>query len=146
MNLRRFTAPAPALAAVAVLALAACGSDADEDTSAGGRTVEVEMVDNAFEPAELTVAEGETVTFKFTNNGDVIHDAFLGDTAAQAEHEEEMGDEAGHHGGGESDAISVEPGEIGTLTYTFEEAGRIEIGCHQPGHYDAGMKSDVTVE
>jgi uncharacterized cupredoxin-like copper-binding protein len=42
-------------------------------------------------------------------------------------------------------AISLEPGESGEITYTFEDSGTIEIGCHEPGHYDAGMIVDVTV-
>ena len=36
------------------------------------------------------------------------------------------------------------PASSGELTHTFDDAGTIEIGCHQPGHYDAGMT--ITVE
>lgn len=50
-----------------------------------------------------------------------------------------MGDED------EGDGITLEPGESGELTHTFDEAGTIEIGCHQPGHYDAGMRANITV-
>jgi uncharacterized cupredoxin-like copper-binding protein len=140
-----------ALAGTLVLVTAACGSDEDPTTTAGegeGRTVEVEMVDIAFEPETLTVEQGETVTFRFTNNGRVAHDAFIGDAEAQADHEAEMADggDGGHgHGGDDADAIVVEPGETGTLTHTFDDAGTVEIGCHQPGHYDAGMKIDIDV-
>jgi len=55
------------------------------------------------------------------------------------------GDGEGDHGGDDADAIVVEPGETGTLTHTFDDAGTVEIGCHQPGHYGAGMKIAVTV-
>lgn len=30
--------------------------------------------------------------------------------------------------------------------WTFTEPGTVLIGCHQPGHYSAGMKGTVTVE
>ena len=40
----------------------------------------------------------------------------------------------------------VQPGESGDLSYTFTEPGSYQVGCHQPGHYAAGMKIDVTVE
>ncbi len=45
----------------------------------------------------------------------------------------------------EGDGITVDPDESGELTYTFDQLGTIEIGCHQPGHYDAGMRVTVTV-
>ena len=141
-----------AVAATALLLLAACGGDDDSDAASGAdtRTIEVDMVDIAFEPDSLEVTEGEPVRIVFTNSGEVPHDAFIGNADEQAEHEAEMrkadGDDA--HGGGHSDdadnAVTVEPGDRGELVYTFDEPGAIEIGCHQPGHYDAGMK--ITVE
>lgn len=162
---------------VVALLAAACGDD-DSDNSltsdsttpgdAAARTVDIDMVDNAFEPSALDVAAGETVLFVFTNTGAVDHDAFIGDAAAQAEHEEEMsagegggsGDDMdmgsdsadmdGHESemGSEDEAehgITVAPGETGELTHTFTEPGTLELGCHEPGHYDAGMKVTVTV-
>lgn len=140
-----------ALAASVALATAACGGDATDGTASpsdGGssRTVDVEMVDMAFKPAEITLAKGDKVTFRFTNTGKIAHDAFIGDTEAQADHEDEMGDTHGEHGASDDDAVTVEPGDEAELTYTFDEAGRVEVGCHQPGHYKAGMKIDVTVE
>lgn len=45
----------------------------------------------------------------------------------------------------EEDGIAVEPGATGTLEYTFEQAGEILAGCHEPGHYEAGMVASMTV-
>ncbi|MGH9186441.1 MAG: cupredoxin domain-containing protein [Acidimicrobiales bacterium] len=139
-----------------VLLVAACGDDDDATTSDGRdtttRTIEVDMVDIAFEPDTLDVTRGEAVRFVFTNTGAIPHDAFIGDRDAQAEHADEMreAERAGHgdgHGGNEGDdAITVDPGDTGELTYTFDEAGSVEIGCHQSGHYEAGMTIDVTVD
>lgn len=142
------------------LLVAACGSTDDNDTAAndggGPRTVEIEMRDIAFTPESIDVEQGETVKFVFTNTGAVAHDAFIGDEAAQADHEmemnetgdDEMGGDTGHGSSGSDDegtAITVDPGETGELTYTFDDAGEVLIGCHQPGHYDAGMKLAVDV-
>lgn len=146
---------AAVIGVVAVL-LAACGGGDDESTVGKGngdaRTVAVDMVDIAFEPDTLDIARGETVRFVFTNTGEVAHDAFIGDEDAQADHEAEMreADDDEGHGGGHGDdaaenAVTVEPGDTGELTYTFDEAGTVEVGCHQPGHYESGMKIDVEV-
>ena len=138
---------------VAALALGACGSG-DSAGDAALRTVEVEMVDIAFKPTSLSIAKGETVEFVFKNTGRIDHDAFVGDRKAQDAHEAEMrgggkGDK-GHGDGGDhdddaADAVTVKPGKTERLKYTFDTAGTVEIGCHQPGHYEAGMKVTVAV-
>ena len=112
------------------------------------RTVDIDMLDIAYEPKTLSVQRGERVEIVFHNKGKIAHDAFLGDTAAQADHEKEMretkeGSMAGH-GTGDT-AITVDPGQTGRLTHTFDKTGTVEIGCHQVGHYAAGMKIAVTV-
>lgn len=138
------------VAAIVALLAAACGADDDGGVTTGAgneKTVDVEMVDIAFKPETLRVNKGDTVTFRFTNSGKAPHDAFIGDAAAQKDHEEEMSESSGgHHGSETGDAITVDPGDTGRLTYTFDESGKIEIGCHQPGHYEAGMKIDIKVE
>jgi uncharacterized cupredoxin-like copper-binding protein len=108
------------------------------------------MVDTAFEPANLEVEAGETIRFVFRNDGNLPHDAFIGDSAAQADHEQEMRDaEGGGHGGhdnGEAGgAVTLEPGKTGEITHTFDQGEILEIGCHQPGHYALGMKVAVSV-
>ncbi|MGI8632822.1 MAG: cupredoxin domain-containing protein [Solirubrobacterales bacterium] len=141
---------AGALALLAVI-LAACGGD---DTVSGaassdseGRTIEVEMIDIAYEPATIDVEVGETVRLVFTNNGEEVHEAYVGDADEQDDHAREMADmdDMGGMDHGDDDVVTVEPGESGELTYTFEEAGTTQIGCHQPGHYEAGMLIEVNV-
>lgn len=136
------------LAAIFVAALAACstGGIAPPEATAATRTIEVRMVDLAFQPSSISVTAGETVRLRFTNDGQLPHDAFIGDLAAQDDHAEEMASVAAHGGGHEAaDATSVEPGETRELVHTFDEVGEVRIGCHQPGHYGAGMVSLVTV-
>jgi uncharacterized cupredoxin-like copper-binding protein len=145
--------------AAAALTLSAAGCGGDKSTNSTGRgasrTIEVTMSDNAYEPKQLQVTKGETVTLRFRNAGAVKHEAILGDHAAQMRHHDEMTASTGQmdHGGGHraattdtsSDAITVEPGRTGELTHTFTEPGSIFIGCHEPGHWEDGMKATVTV-
>jgi uncharacterized cupredoxin-like copper-binding protein len=135
------------LLAVPLLVAGACGGDHSESHGAtASRTVEVEMRDVAYEPTSVAVKPGETVKFVFHNVGEAVHDAFIGDEAAQAEHEQEMRDGGGgHHGGGDDHAVTVKPGKTESMTYTFKGGESLVIGCHQPGHYQAGMKMSLTV-
>lgn len=41
--------------------------------------------------------------------------------------------------------MSVEPGETEMLEFTFGEAGALQVGCHEPGHFPAGMAAAITV-
>jgi len=120
----------------------ACGGSDRPTTSAGNkggtRTVELSMVDTV-SSAALAVGRGEDVKFVIRNNGSVVHDAFVGDAAAQAMHETDM------IGAAADPDVTVEPGMTGTLTHTFDQAGDVEIGCHEPGHFAGGMKMDVAV-
>lgn len=146
-----------AVVVAGVVLLGACGDDDDDGGAANGassgtRTVEIVMRDVEFSPDTVEVAADETVRFVFRNEGAVVHDAFIGDAAAQDEHEADMqesDDGMAEDEGGTDDAeggITVDPGESGELTYTFSAGDDgLLIGCHQPGHYDAGMKLTVDV-
>jgi uncharacterized cupredoxin-like copper-binding protein len=106
------------------------------------RAVDMDMVDIAFQPKELAVKKGETVRFVFHNRGKVKHEAFFGDTEAQNMHEQAMNPSgASAH---MEDMNEVAPGATTTVDYTFDHS--IIIGCHEAGHYAAGMKIDVTAK
>ncbi len=131
-----------------VVFLGGCGGGGHgAHSSTADRVVNVTMRDIAFDPAAVEVKAGETVRFVFHNEGQIRHDAFIGDEAAQAEHEKEM-QEAGSDGKNGHDGghgITVDPGDIGSLTHTFKAGDALIIGCHEIGHYAAGMKAAVTV-
>lgn len=147
--------------ATVMLTVAACGgagsARSHADTAASGvRVVDVEMKDVAFASVPLRAKAGETVRFVFRNDGKIAHDAFIGDAAAQDAHEKEMramdkqmtaggAMAAGmhHHDGG--DAITVQPGRTGEITHTFKAGESAILGCHQSGHYLAGMKEPIVV-
>lgn len=60
-------------------------------------------------------------------------------------------DEAGDHAeaelcpGGIPAAVTIEPGETVSVLARLDEPGETLIGCHQPGHWPAGMKGVITV-
>ena len=144
-----------AFTAAAMLALtaAACGSGDDSTAAAGGdatRTITVEMRDTAYSPDRVEVKAGETLRFVFTNKGTVVHDAYIGDEAAQEAHEAAMNssgsgtDHDADHDMGAS-GVTVEPGKTAELTYTFAKGDELVIGCHEPGHYADGMRMAINV-
>ena len=123
------------------------GTSGGDASTTGTRTVEIVMEDIKFDQTTLTVTAGQAINFRFTNTGKIAHDAFIGDEAAQADHEAEMAemsDTGGHDM--EAGAITLQPGDSGELSFTFDKSGVYQIGCHQPGHYAAGMKIEVTVK
>lgn len=65
--------------------------------------------------------------------------------AEQEEHADEM-DSMGGMDHGDDDVLVLEPAHDGDLTHTFDEAGQVQIACHQPGHFEAGMVLDVAVD
>ena len=42
-------------------------------------------------------------------------------------------------------AIRLAPGSRGEIIWTFANAGEFGFACLVPGHYDSGMKGDITV-
>jgi uncharacterized cupredoxin-like copper-binding protein len=133
---------------IATTALAACGSGNDSDQATkSDRTVTVKMTDNNYEPKNISAKAGESVTFTFVNDGQMTHEAYFGSEKDQDDHAAEMtGGDGGHsmHMGSDS-LVTVEPGRDATVTKKFSETGTVVIGCHQPGHWESGMKARVTV-
>jgi uncharacterized cupredoxin-like copper-binding protein len=96
-----------------------------------------------FEPGAITAPAGEDVTFVVTNAGVLPHEFFVGDEMAQGHHAEEMA--AGGPGHAHDDALRLEAGETGRITMRFDDAGELLVGCHEPGHYQAGMVGSVEI-
>jgi uncharacterized cupredoxin-like copper-binding protein len=135
------------LIAAMALVLASCSADDEAGTPGDSvRTVTATLSDDmAIQLSESDFAVGDTVRFEVTNSGAILHEFYLGDVEAQEHHAEEMADMDGEEMHDEEDGIAVEPGATGTLEYTFERAGEILAGCHEPGHYEAGMVASITV-
>ncbi len=151
--------------AAAALSLVACGGGGHPASHAGGeeaveshgdhgedtvsfgqpteeraaeRTVEVTALDSLeFQPGEIDVDAGETITFVVTNEGDDEHEFVIGDEAYQDQHEQDMAHDMDMDS--EPNGVELAPGQTKKITWTFAEEGTVLYACHEPGHYDGGM-------
>ena len=106
-------------------------------TAAHPRMIVMRMDDHLeFVPAEVTVTPGETILFVLPNVG------------TSATHEFQVGpadrvalDQADGQIVVEVDKI--EPLHVEYMTYTFGTIGPYAFACHEPGHYQAGMKGVI---
>ncbi len=108
-------------------------------------TIRVQALDTMrYAPDELTVQSGQTVRFIVTNAGKMRHEFAIGDAEEQRRHAEMMKEmpDMKHD---EGNAVSLEPGETNELIWRFGKPGNVEVACHLPGHYEAGMRAIVTV-
>jgi uncharacterized cupredoxin-like copper-binding protein len=114
-----------------------------------GAVVEIVMTDFGFAPEASTFEVGETVTFLFSNVGVIAHDAVIGTEEERKLHAAEMAEssEKAQEEEEEEDsaAIGLRPGATGTLAYTFTEPGDLLIACTWPGHFEAGMRTNIAV-
>lgn len=144
--------PLLALVPVAALLVAACSGGGAASAPppptalpSFSTRIEVSLTDVfKIEPPAMAVLAGVPVTFVVTNDGVLEHEFYLGDEAAQIEHEAEMV-AMGGMAHDEPEGIGLAPGETKELTFTFAEAGAMLAGCHIAGHYAAGMKAPIIV-
>ena len=134
--------------------------------SQASRTIELTLGDMYFEPKAVEVKAGETVRFVLTNKGQLLHEFNLGDAAMHVHHQQEMlkmqqsgmltptgmkhtdmdhGSMAGMKHD-DPNSVFVEPGKTAELTWTFAKAANLEFACNIPGHYQAGMVGQLTID
>lgn len=97
----------------------------DTDAAAAGEVVLVEMVDIAFVQTELTIPADTDVTFSFVNNGAAVHNFKIDDPEVFS------GD--------------LSSGQTAEVTVNLP-AGTYKYYCTIPGHEQAGMVGELTVE
>ena len=114
------------------------------------RTVRVAMDETddghmLFEPAALSVHQGETIRFLVTNAGESDHEFVLDDHKGMMKHKAlmERFPEMEHD---DPNSVRLEPGQTGEVVWTFTNAGTFMFACMIPGHFEAGMKGDVVVQ
>jgi uncharacterized cupredoxin-like copper-binding protein len=132
----RLRALAPVLFLV-VLSSCMAGARASE------RRVFITIEHSHFNPSDLTVERGTTVTFVIRNGDPIDHEIIVGDRTVQ--HHHEVGRQRHHHGEVPGE-VSVPAGTHRTTTYTFSQTGTMLFGCHLPGHYDYGMRGVIHVD
>jgi uncharacterized cupredoxin-like copper-binding protein len=140
-----------AAAAASASGTHADGHDAGEAIGKPGvaakatRTINVDMKDTMrFTPADISVRQGETVRFVVKNSGVLRHELVLGTEKTLAAHYEAMkkSPEMEH---ADPNMVTLAAGKTGEVVWQFTKAGKVDFGCLQPGHYDAGMKGVVNV-
>ena len=102
------------------------------------RVVHMDMSDQLkFLPMDVPVVKGETIRFVLTNSGTVIHEFQVGPADKVA------ADEVDGTIVVEKDELDA--GSTHAVDYTFSGDGPYAYACHEPGHYEAGMKGTVTI-
>ncbi len=106
-------------------------------TKAHPRMIVIRMDDHLeFVPAEVSVTPGETILFVLANVGSsVTHEFQLGpaDRVALDQVDGQIVVEVD----------KVEPLHVDYVIYTFGSVGPYAYACHEPGHYEAGMKGII---
>lgn len=103
----------------------AAQGEASGEPAAGAVTVDLEMVDIQFHPAELTVPANTDVTVNLVNNGVSGHTFNI----------DELGVDSGEYAAGQTGTVKFNSGAPGE--YTFY--------CAVPGHKEAGMVGKLIV-
>lgn len=139
-----------AIIIAATALLTACSAPA-ASPSRIDRVVELTMTEElTFEPAQVEVRRGEAVSFSIRNVSGEGHEAYIGTQEQQRLHDIE------HSGLSPSEQAEVThllsgrhiaPFGTGVIEYAFQDPDldEIVIGCHYPGHYEAGMQVVITV-
>src|SRR5918996_1285595 len=133
----------PLLLVVAVVGITAgCGGDDDEEAAApaetateteaaaGGQTVD--MTEFAFEPRDLIVRQGETITAETTGN--IEHNLAIEEGPDPKKPSKEL-----------AAAPDVQPGDSAELTVDLEP-GEYAVVCTVPGHREQGMTGTIKVK
>ena len=121
---------------VSAAILAACGSGAAEPVA-----LDLKMTEFAFEPAEITVAQGAEVTITAENESGVNleHDLLIVSGVFSELVQVKNATVVAELG-------LVQAGESDSLVVTFDEPGVYQFICTVTGHFVAGMHGTITVE
>jgi uncharacterized cupredoxin-like copper-binding protein len=133
------------------LVLSACLGDGDEGSASpppSVRIVELSMDGMRFTPERVEVRLHDTVRFMVSNPEDIPHEVFIGSEAEQLVHRaahasiapQEQAD-VPHYGYG----TYIPAWGTGQFEYRFDASDEVMIGCHLPGHWEAGMKALIVV-
>ena len=113
------------------------------------KTIQVTMKESddgkmLYMPASVEVKEGQTVRFAIRNAGETDHEFVLDTHEEIMEHKKVMQKfpEMEHD---DPNSVRLAPGKSGEIVWKFTKSGTLKFACLIPGHYEAGMRGDVTV-
>ena len=102
------------------------------------RLVRLDMNDQLkFDPTDVQVAQGETITFVLTNSGEAVHEFQVGPADLVAADTVD--------GTLNVEIKPLDAGSTNAITYTFSGPGPYAFACHEPGHYENGMAGTITL-
>jgi Uncharacterized copper-binding protein len=106
-------------------------------TSDQPRMIVIRMDDQLeFVPTEVSVTPGETILFVLPNVGSTLTHEFQVGPADRVALDQADGRIV-------IEADKIEPLHVAYLEYTFGSVGPYAFACHEPGHYQAGMKGII---
>jgi len=103
--------------------------------------VPVQLSDFTVTPGTTKLEAGTLYLFEVTNTGASTHEFVLEPASAV----DEPLAKVAYGAKLEAEAEDIAPGQTADLLWTFPTAGRYQMACHVPGHFEAGMKATVTV-
>jgi uncharacterized cupredoxin-like copper-binding protein len=132
------------------------------------RTIDVVMMDNYYEPENINVKTGETVRFKVSNKGSLVHEFNIGTANMHEGHQKEMMMMVQHGiiqggilnremmkmdmGNGQTmehndpNSVLLAAGETAEIIWTFPGDAELEFACNVPGHYQSGMVGEIMIK
>lgn len=125
--------------------LTSCGTNPGAPAPEPDREIFVVMRDDfTYDPPSIEVTTGEIISFQVANKGKLRHEFLIGSRQQHEEHEKEMaaGNEHGAHES-ELEGVSVDAGDEESFTYIVPKSGDLLFGCHEPGHYEKGMRGSI---
>ena len=132
------------------------------------RVIKVIMYDNYFEPNSFNIKAGETIKFKVENAGELVHEFNIANKMMHIEHQPEMEKMVKNEilfadsidkikmkkmakidksmGHSHNNSVLLEPKQKKDIIWKFDNAINIEVACNVPGHYQAGMITEVNIK
>jgi uncharacterized cupredoxin-like copper-binding protein len=110
---------------------------------AANRVVQIVALDSyRFSPEWVGVHVGETVTLRVRNTGRLRHELVLG-TAQAAQEGDVRATVASPILG--AHVVSIRPGAVADLTWTFTRPGIVRFGSHEPGRRISRTRGAIIV-
>jgi uncharacterized cupredoxin-like copper-binding protein len=111
---------------------------------AADRTVQIVALDSyRFSPEWVGVHVGETVTLRVHNTGRLRHELVLGTEPENAAHQRDA--RAIRVSMRSVDSVSVRPGAVADLTWTFTRPAVVRFGTYEPGQRASRTRGAIIV-
>jgi uncharacterized cupredoxin-like copper-binding protein len=129
------------LVVLATLGITACGGGASPNQPV---EVKITLTEFNFVASTTSFKVGVPYHFVISNNGTVPHEFDIIQPQSGQMTPEQVQQSALAH----INQTDLAAGATATLDYTFSQEypqGTLELACHLPGHYEAGMKIPIVV-